>query len=300
MCGWNRRSREDLDRIKAMDMVAYLASLGFEPAKISRQDYWYLSPWRDERTASFKINRQLNRWYDFGEGVGGSIIDFGIRYHACPITEFIELISESSIKFEPYQPSTSLHNVRHSKVEITHVNPISSKILVHYLASRGINLEIAAQYLNEVSYTNAGKHFYALGFQNSKGGYELRSPFFKGSSAPKYFSFHSTGLQTVSIFEGFMDFLSFLVLDRETTKNPKTDYLILNSLSFIQPAIQMAKAYKEVSLFLDNDAQGDKMTALMLKQVPHAVDGRKQYIARKDWNDYLCSIRPRQNRKLGL
>ncbi len=56
-----------------MDMVEYLQKLGYQPQKIRNNDYWYLSPLRDEKTASFKVNRKLNAWYDFGLGQGGNI-----------------------------------------------------------------------------------------------------------------------------------------------------------------------------------------------------------------------------------
>ncbi len=41
-------------------MVEYLNSLGIQPQKIRNNDYWYLSPLRGKKTASFKINRKLN------------------------------------------------------------------------------------------------------------------------------------------------------------------------------------------------------------------------------------------------
>ena len=76
------------EEIRKTDMVQYLSRLGFEPKKIYRQDYWYLSPLRDEKTASFKINREKNCWFDFGIGKGGNIIDFAILYHQCTVAEF--------------------------------------------------------------------------------------------------------------------------------------------------------------------------------------------------------------------
>ncbi len=70
---------------KQMDIVQYLSSIGYEPAKIRNCDYWYLSPLRDEKTPSFKVNRKLNRWYDHGIGKGGNVIDFAILYNNCTV-----------------------------------------------------------------------------------------------------------------------------------------------------------------------------------------------------------------------
>ena len=56
---------------KQIDLVEYLASLNFQPQKVRNQDFWYLSPLRQEKTASFKVNRQKNVWYDHAFGKGG-------------------------------------------------------------------------------------------------------------------------------------------------------------------------------------------------------------------------------------
>lgn len=51
---------------RQFDLVDYLASLGYQPQKVKGADYWYLSPLREERTPSFKVNRGKNIWYDHG------------------------------------------------------------------------------------------------------------------------------------------------------------------------------------------------------------------------------------------
>jgi DNA primase len=43
------------EQANQIDLVDYLHSLGYEPSKIRREDYWYLSPLRNEKEASFKI-----------------------------------------------------------------------------------------------------------------------------------------------------------------------------------------------------------------------------------------------------
>ena len=68
---------------KQIDLVEYLSGLGFKPAKIRGNNYWYLSPLRDEKTPSFKIDRKINCWYDHGIGKGGNLVDFGMVYFNC-------------------------------------------------------------------------------------------------------------------------------------------------------------------------------------------------------------------------
>ncbi|HMH35256.1 MAG TPA: CHC2 zinc finger domain-containing protein [Puia sp.] len=76
-----------------LDIVDYLASIGHFPRKIKGHNYWYLSPLRTEKTPSFKVNRNLNRWKDFGTGEGSSLVDFGIRYFNCTIKELLITLS---------------------------------------------------------------------------------------------------------------------------------------------------------------------------------------------------------------
>lgn len=59
---------------KQIELVSYLNHLGFQPEKIVGDDYWYLSPFRDEKHASFKVNSRRNVWYDFGTGEGGTLL----------------------------------------------------------------------------------------------------------------------------------------------------------------------------------------------------------------------------------
>src|SRR5436853_6196032 len=84
-----RNNLPSVEEVKNTDIVDYLSALGFKPSKVSRNDYWYILPFRNEKTASFKVNRSLNRWYDFGDGKGGNLVDFGILFHRCSVTDFL-------------------------------------------------------------------------------------------------------------------------------------------------------------------------------------------------------------------
>ncbi|RZK33336.1 MAG: DNA primase, partial [Hymenobacter sp.] len=68
------------EEVNAWDMVHYLSELGHQAQKIRGEDYWYLSPLREEKTASFKVYRKGNVWYDHGMGKGGSVVDFCLAY----------------------------------------------------------------------------------------------------------------------------------------------------------------------------------------------------------------------------
>ena len=64
----------NIQKIKTIKLQDFLASLGHTPIKQQGNKLWYLSPFRTERQASFKVNTEINQWYDFGVGKGGNII----------------------------------------------------------------------------------------------------------------------------------------------------------------------------------------------------------------------------------
>ena len=76
-----------------LDLVEYLFSLGFTPAKIRGNNYWYISPLRDEKEASFKIDRSKNVWYDHGAGKGGTVVDFVTSYFNCDVSRALQKLS---------------------------------------------------------------------------------------------------------------------------------------------------------------------------------------------------------------
>src|SRR5215213_7012062 len=67
-------------------LVEFLSLLGYQPSKIRNSDYWYLSPFRDERDPSFKVNTIKNLWYDDGMGKGGKTVDFVMQHFNCNVT----------------------------------------------------------------------------------------------------------------------------------------------------------------------------------------------------------------------
>src|ERR1035438_5706577 len=82
---------------RQIDLVDYLTALGHHPIKIRNQDYWYLSPLRIERTASFKVNRTKNVWFDFGTGLGGDILNFGVLFFGCCVSDLLRRLTESNL-----------------------------------------------------------------------------------------------------------------------------------------------------------------------------------------------------------
>ena len=277
------------EKLREIDLVGFLTSIGYEPAKIKGFNYWYRSPLRSEKTASFKVNARLNRWHDFGTGKGGSIIDFCLEYYQRDFQEIVQLLSGKANL--PARKFPEIPNET-PPILVTGEKTITSPALLDYLKARGIPIRIAEEHLKEINFSLNGKSFFALGFKNDLGGYEIRNSFFKGSSSPKAVTSISSGKNTAAVFEGFFDLLSYRVLQPEM-KWPQTDYLVLNSLSLLERYLQPLLSYQEVVLYLDNDPAGQKATKSLLDKSTTFRNASDYYKAFQDLNEFLVSKRPR-------
>jgi len=290
-----------IEKAKDIDLVDYLATLGHHPTRISKPHYWYKSPLHDERTPSFKVNRQLNKWYDFSEGKGGNLVDFGVLYHRCNVKDLLERLDMPGMSFNPHQlqqNATSGQEEDKNKIRILTVKPIVSLPLIKYFRGRRIPDAIAAQYLKEVTYTVKGKNYYALGFKNDAGGYELRNEYVKNSSSPKDSTLFDNGAKDLAVFEGFFNFLSYRAMyDKQEV--PDRNFLILNSTAFFEKILPRMQEHQHVHLYLDNDKTGQKCTlqALALDNQKFR-DERGLYQKYGDLNDWLVHIGQSQRQRL--
>jgi hypothetical protein len=227
-----RNNLPSVEEVKNTDMVDHLSSLEFKPAKVTRNDYWYLSPFIEETVASFKVNRNMNRWYDFGEGKGGNIIDFGIVYHNCSVKELLVKFS-NPLSFQQQNYQANKEDEEAKKIKVISEKEISSFVLIRYLHKRRIPVEISKKFCVEIDYELYGKNYFAIGFKNDAGGYELRNEKFKASSSPKDISFIKNNAENITVFEGFFNILSYHTIHQKQ-EQPNTNFLILNGTSFFQ------------------------------------------------------------------
>ena len=275
----------DIQHIKQIAITDYLQQQGYAPARVHGIHYWYCSPLRNERTPSFKVNTERNQWYDFGTGEHGDIIDLVCALHHCTISEAIGLLSGAKQVAHQEFSFGGERKISERKLEILSAQPLSNSYLLRYLAARAIPLPVASAYCSEVLFQNMKRTYYAIGFANDAGGWEIRSPYFKGCIAPKAITTISKGTDVLQIFEGFMDFLSWQTL------NPALacDTIILNSLALLPRIQEKIKGYKQVESFLDNDDAGRKSFEVLKQFYPHIIDGSVRYRAHKDLNEWLVA-----------
>ena len=175
--------------------------------------------------------------------------------------------------------------------------PLRNSVLLEYLSKRGIPSDIALRECVEVHYRMRGKWYFGIGFKNRKGGMEIRNPYFKGSTSPKDISHirHSADKNegsAVLVFEGFMDYLSYLTL-KQGRHVP--DCVVLNSVGNLSGALDILKSYGHVCCFLDNDGAGRKATEEIRRQCVNVTDKAVHYLPHKDLNEFLQHRLKRKN-----
>jgi DNA primase len=294
------KQRLSIEEVRQTDIVDYLSKLGYKPAKVRNTDYWYLSPLREEKTPSFKVNKKLNRWYDHGIGKGGNIIDFAIQYHHCTVGEFLFSFSNNFSFHRPLlsQSQKQQNESEEGKIKVIKEGPISSLTLIRYLQQRRIPLEVAECFCKEVKYELNNKEYFAIGFKNNAGGYEIRNPYFKGCSSPKDISTFSNGAKDAAVFEGFTDLLSFITI-HQNQQQVLLDFVVLNSVSFFDRARSIMEDHESIMLYLDRDATGQNYSQYALSLSNKYKDESYLYKQYKDLNDWLVHFGKSQKKNVG-
>ena len=303
---------EDLSRIKRYPIVEYLERKGIKPVRRTPAYALYHSPLREDMHPSFKVDTEKNLWIDYAEGRGGSIIDLYMRLEGCTLSEAIRHLGRRNA------PDTAcphhIENVQYASMQgdskqatpttgarrLTGMSDTLPPYLQEYLTEeRCIDLEKAKPFLKCISYEIRGLHYQAIGFANQSGGYELRdSGSFKGTVAPKDITpIFTDKAGPVCVFEGFMDFLSFLSMKEEVT----SACLVMNSVSNVAKAIRYLndRHLTNVRVFLDNDDAGRMATNDFIRAGFKVEDMSVHYGNFKDLNEYHAHrVRGQQKRQL--
>ena len=215
----------------------------------------------------------------------------------CDSTDFIRQAEYISEKMRmpvsyPYKPEPFIEQPTFEDVKIS---KLVSPALLCYLANRGIPANIAQRYCVQVDYKLHGKSYYAIGFENSAHGFELRSSFFKGCYPPKHITHIANGNARCNVFEGFIDFLSAERLGL----NEGNDSVVLNSVANVGKAIPTLAEYPLILCYLDNDTAGRAAVARLRREFGDRVSDKSTlYPDHKDLNDYLQSLNPKKSTKL--
>jgi DNA primase len=272
-----------------------LQNFGHLPTKQSEKEAWYLNPFAPENHASFKLNKRINSWYLFSEGIGGNNIDFMKKYLNAPISEVLvwaEKQNFSSFQNQRVVPNLKLRNLP-KNYQITEVKEIQHPALVEYLQKRKVENQI--EFLKEIHYQMNDKNYFGIGFKNDSGGYEIRNAYSKICLGKKDISSIKNDSKSLRIFEGFFDFLSFKNIENYLEKKP-SDYIILNSVSLLNKINSAIGNYENIELYFDNDEAGNRAVKMIKNKSVNAEDCRVLYSNFKDLNDWLIHEDPLSER----
>lgn len=279
-------------QFNSISLEEVLLYLGHLPTKQNEKEAWYLNPFAAESQASFKLDKKINAWYLHSEGIGGNNTDFMKKYLNTSVNEVLDWAQKQNF--------SSFHQQLHIKksepnYKIDEIMDIQNPNLKKYLQVRGLSPKIY-NYIKEVRFTIGSKKLYAIGFKNLSGGFELRNSFYKGSLLKKDVSilnlnsnvqdisnFQDKNIKAVAVFEGFLDALSFIEMQKSFTG----DILVMNSIALLNKSIEHLKNYSDINLFLDNDTAGMKCKSQIIKSFPEAKDNCGIYSDHKDLNEFL-------------
>ena len=312
---------------KKISLVSILDKIGTQKIKQNNHEVWYISPFRNETTASFKIDINKNIWFDHGAGNGGNVLDFIMAFYKCDLKEALRILDNESFSF--HQLIFHDETIEKEKnYEIRAIKPLTNTQLINYIQNRCISLKIAKKYCVEVYYSLNNKSYYGIGFTNDSEGYEIRNKYIKmclGTKAPSYFNNNSN---QIVLFESWSDFLSFITLYPKAEN--RYDFLILNSVGTLNNVlvkepnnylykctngendncinVQLDKSIKEqkdncikntlykqlkyetIICCFDNDDAGNVATEKVQNAFPNRVkDGRYLYPNHKDLNDRIST-----------
>ena len=284
-----KTKRISCESARSICIVKTLERLGYFPSRTSEREAWFLSPLRSETQASFKVSLPLNRWYDFGIGKGGNVIDLVCLIWKCSVMDALSYLSEElpvlsySGKNEFRERKTKPKNI------VLRVKTIEHPLLKSYLISRKISISVARTYCREIWYTCNERKFFAVGLENHLQGWELRNLYAKSSTSPKSYSFRQKDKQHLIVLEGMFDLLSLAIISPAEVEN--SDLLILNSLSFIPDVLPLLENYVSINLYLDRDFPGIEATGNLLGSSPRSIDRSSIYTGFKDLNEKLLNTK---------
>ncbi|NOQ32521.1 MAG: DNA primase [Helicobacteraceae bacterium] len=269
---------------KKIKIIAYLNIV------TDKKEIMIKSPFNpNEKTASFKIETSKNIWYDHSQGIGGNILDLVMGLNNCNLSKCLELLSNSNFSFSPANIFTPVVVEKiENLTEIKKIQKLQNLALIDYLKKRKIFNNY--DYLQEIYYTQKDKSYFALAFENDSNGYEVRNAYFKGCISSKDITtIKGIGNQELSIFEGFLDFLS--ALEFYDLYKFKSDVIILNSVSNSKKIEELiySDKYNKIYLFLDNDKAGDDVKRYFYDLNDRCIDCSKIYENYKDFNEFLVS-----------
>ena len=261
----------------------------------------YYSPFREERTPSFSVDPVRNVWFDHGLGIGGGVVALVGMIRGCSKAEALDYLASLSPDLVPIREISSQSEP--VTLIIDSHGPLCNPVLFGYADSfRMIRASLLSMYCEEVHYhfsSRTSGSFFSIGFPTNAGGWVLRNSRMKLCSCPSgittidrhgEFSL-SPSTDSVAVFEGFFDFLSWL--EWKGISRPECDVLVLNSTSHRHLALDYLRSHDSADLYLDNDHAGRDTFRYISQYCPSVMvhDSSGLYLPYNDFNEFLMQSR---------
>ena len=274
-------------------LVDFLARLGYQPVRKTGREKMYLSMLRENDTkASFSVNDELGVWFDHGTRRGGNIIDLGIAiWGNLSFGEVIQKIRDvCDLTLVDQRMPRPRRAIKIPNYQIVEIKPVGvHPAITDYLKKRQV-FDIGKDLLQEVYYfvqdeKGNRKDYYAAGWKNEKGAWEVRNKYFKGCLGKKAITFIPGHPKKAIVFEGYLNFLSW------KTENPEADHsiIILNTIALLEEGIEQAKSFSLLDIYFDRDSSGLTASKEFCLALPYASDRSVSFDGFNDYNDKIVA-----------
>ena len=295
---------KEIAEAKQYDLLSYMRlAEPFELVKLSHDTYCLKSH------DSFKISNGL--WHWFSQSTGGrSAIDYLIKVRGYSLPDAVKEVNRTMGRaFVP----EDIRQVKRKSFRLPERNSDDAEV-IRYLTGRGIDEDLVQSLIDEGLIYESRKHHSAVFVGLDERGIPVHASYratagnakgdFGGSSKQHAFRIECDGAETVRVFEGAIDLLSYITLCRMWGKEWRNESLISTagiSASKTNDEVKLPPALrrylekhpetKTVILHFDNDAAGRACAG----QIRELLCGRYRVKTvrpkiGKDYNEYLTIV----------
>lgn len=299
-------SKDTIQSAKSVDLLSYLQR--YEPDElvhVAGNEY------STKSHGSLKISN--GKWHWFSRGVGGTgALDYLIHVKGLRFSEAVMLLVgqryQAQIHSKPHLVTIAEKPLKSRTFELPPAFENNSRVNA-YLRSRGLSKEVLSFcFQHALIYEDARYHNAVFVGRDANGvprhatlrGTTTGNTFRQdAANSDKRFTFNlpvQSESQTLYVFEGAIDLLSWITIEASAGKNWRQHHLL--SLGGLAPLAlnQFLKDHpeiREIILCLDRDQPGREATQVFVEKLSSqgfAVCDEPAPIG-KDYNEYLCSIR---------
>ncbi|WP_422358590.1 toprim domain-containing protein [Reichenbachiella sp.] len=292
--------------INQADPVTILLALGINYVTHHGNEYTYFAFDRKETKPSLCINIEKKLWHDHGTGQGGKLVDLLMQIYktdsvSVMLSRFNQQFQTLDFSFSQLKEKGKNQAVGKSKLIMLSVQELKSYDLIKYLSSRGISKRSWGPYIEEMKYMIGNKNGYGIAFKNDSGGYEVRTEKLQFCLGKKDITTLMKDPNELLIFEGFIDFLSLI----ELNKYENQSVIVLNSTTNTSKGINKIMSRfmgAKVDIYMDNDNAGLIAFQSIQKEIPQAVSQSNLYAKVNDLNDLLTAkgLKKQSSKKLSM